>query len=57
MSTIINGDRERWGFDDVKPEAAERLVAEWGYDETSETYGAMLGWATGLLHDGSDDDE
>ena len=54
---LENSDRDRWGFDDVKPEAAERLVAEWGYDETSETYGAMLGLATGLLHDGSDDDE
>ena len=48
-------DRNRLGFDDVNPAAAERLAREWGYDELDESWGAMLGWATGLLHEEIDE--
>ena len=36
---------------------AEDLAREWGYDELSESWGPMVGWAAGTLYDGSDDDE
>ena len=39
------------GFDDVSDDAAEQLVRDWGYDETSDAWGPLCGWATGLLHD------
>ena len=44
-------------FDDVSDGAAESLATEWGSDSSNEDWGAMVGWAAGLLHDGSDDDE
>lgn len=39
------------GFDDVDPEDAEALARSWGYDELDESWGAVLGWAAGLLHE------
>ena len=44
------------GFDDVPSSVAEELARDWGFDETSDAWGAMVGWAAGLLHDGSDDE-
>ena len=44
-------------FDDIPDGAAERLAESWGRDPSSEDWGAMVGWAAGLLHDGSDDEE
>ena len=44
------------GYPDVAPEAAEALARDWGYDETDDVWSAILGWAAGLLHDGSDDE-
>ena len=43
------------GFDDVSSSAAEELARSWGYSEVNDSWGAMVGWAMGLLHDGSDD--
>lgn len=50
-------DRNRLGFDDVPPEAAESLARSWGYSDLDESWGAMQGWANGLLHEETDDDE
>ena len=48
---------DRLPFDDVSAEAAESLAQSWGYSECDETWSAMVGWATGLLHDGSNDED
>ena len=44
-------------YDDVTQEEAESLATEWGGDSSSEDWGAMVGFAAGLLHDGSDDED
>ena len=36
---------------------AEELATEMGYDETSDSWGPMVSYAEGLLHDGSDEDD
>ncbi len=53
-SNFFNDDRLP-GFDDVSGEAAEQLAREWGYDECDESFGAIVGWAAGILHEDLDD--
>ncbi len=48
---------DRLPFDDVPTEAAESLAQSWGYSECDESWSAIVGWATGLLHDGSNDED
>lgn len=40
---------------DPRTEPAEELAREWGYDECDESWGAVVGWASGLLRDDDDD--
>ena len=43
-------------YEDVSDEAAEGLAESWGYSDDDDSWSAMVGWAAGLLHDGSDDE-
>lgn len=41
---------------DEEQSDAEDLAHEWGFDETDDCWGAMVGFASGLQYDGSGDD-
>ena len=44
-------------FDDIPDGAAEGLAESWGNSDDDDSWSGMVGWAAGLLHDGSEDED